>query len=40
MKLLDLNLLIYALDDTSPRHAAARPWLSDVLSGGEPVAVP
>lgn len=33
MKLIDVNLLLYALDETSPRHDAARPWLEQTLSG-------
>ncbi len=37
MKLLDANLLIYALDDTSPRHQRARDWLDKTLSGSETV---
>ena len=38
MKLPDVNLLLYALDEASPQHARARPWLDDLLSGSEPVA--
>lgn len=38
MRLLDLNLLLYALDTTSPRHAQARPWLEGTLSGSRTVA--
>jgi uncharacterized protein len=33
----DVNLLIYAIDETAPRHAAARTWLDTVLSGPEDV---
>lgn len=40
MKLLDVNLLLYALDETSPWHERARPWLEETLSGGETVALP
>ena len=36
MKLPDVNLLLYALDETSPYHQRARPWLEDLLSGTEP----
>lgn len=36
MKLPDVNLLLYALDETSPHHARARSWLEDLLSGTEP----
>ncbi|HXZ99698.1 MAG TPA: type II toxin-antitoxin system VapC family toxin [Candidatus Binatia bacterium] len=38
MRLPDANLLIYALDSTSPRHERARAWLDAALSGTEPVA--
>jgi toxin-antitoxin system PIN domain toxin len=37
MKLPDANVLLYALDDTSTRHAQARTWLDDALSGTEEV---
>lgn len=38
MKLPDANVLLYALDASSPRHDRARPWLEDILSGTETVA--
>ncbi|SRR6266516_2875245 len=37
MKLPDANLLIYALDDISPRHEPAREWLDKTLSSSETV---
>lgn len=37
MKLLDLNLLLYAIDETSAPHERARPWLEETLSGTEEV---
>ncbi len=37
MKVPDVNLLLYALDETSPHHLRARPWLESLLSGTEPV---
>lgn len=37
MKIPDVNLLIYALDDTSARHDAARAWLDATLSASEDV---
>jgi len=37
MKVPDVNLLLYALDDASPQHARTRPWLEELLSGTEPV---
>lgn len=33
----DANAPLYALDETSPHHAAARRWLEQVLSGIETV---
>jgi predicted nucleic acid-binding protein len=33
VKLVDANLLLYATDERSPRHLAARSWLDRVLSG-------
>jgi uncharacterized protein len=36
VKLPDVNLLLYALDETSPHHPRARPWLEALLSGTEP----
>ena len=38
MKLVDANLLLYATDARSPRHAAARSWLERQLSGAETIA--
>lgn len=38
MKLVDANLLLYATDEVSPRHQAARSWLERLLSGDETVA--
>ena len=40
MKLIDLNLLIYAINRDSAPHRAAKAWLEDALSGGEAVALP
>ena len=39
MKLVDANLLLYATDTRSPRHAAARSWLERQLSGDETIAL-
>lgn len=39
MKLPDVNLLLYAADETSARHAAARTWVEATLSGVETVAL-
>lgn len=38
MRLLDLNILIYAIDESSSRHEHARGWLDDTLSGSDTVA--
>lgn len=38
MILPDVNVLLYAVDETSPRHAAAKRWLEGLLSGAETVA--
>lgn len=37
MQLVDLNLLIYAVNRDAPRHRASREWLERALSGDEPV---
>jgi predicted nucleic acid-binding protein len=37
MKLLDLNLLLYAVDHAAPLHQKARPWFEELLSGREAV---
>lgn len=37
MKLPDTNLLLYAIDESSTRHAPAKGWLERTLSGTEEV---
>lgn len=37
MKIPDVNLLLYAVDQQSAHHPRARRWLEEVLSGSEPV---
>jgi len=37
VKLPDVNLLVYAVDDSSRHHARVRPWLEQTLSGTEEV---
>jgi toxin-antitoxin system PIN domain toxin len=37
VKLPDVNLLLYAADESSRHHARARPWLEQTLSGTEEV---
>jgi len=39
MKLVDLNLLIYAVNRDAPHHDAARRWWESCLSGEEPIAL-
>jgi len=38
VKLPDINLLVYAIDEDSPSHEPAREWLDASLSGTEAVA--
>jgi toxin-antitoxin system PIN domain toxin len=38
VKLPDVNLLLYAVDEESPSHEGAREWLEAILSGTEAVA--
>ena len=38
--LVDANLLLYARDESSPDHEAARSWLSERLNGGVRVGLP
>jgi len=40
VKIPDANVLLYALDDTSTRHAGAKAWLDAALSGSEEVGFP
>ena len=40
MKVVDLNLLLYAVNRDSEKHAAAKAWLEDTLSAVERVALP
>jgi toxin-antitoxin system PIN domain toxin len=40
VKLVDLNLLLYAINRDAPGHAAAKASLEDALGGDEPVGLP
>jgi toxin-antitoxin system PIN domain toxin len=40
MTLVDANVLLYAYDATSSRHAAARAWLEQTLNSEEEVGLP
>jgi toxin-antitoxin system PIN domain toxin len=37
MKIVDINLLIYAINRDTPHHRAAKEWLEKAMSGSEPV---
>lgn len=39
MKIVDANLLLYAVDETSPPHEAARGWLERTLSSSGTVGL-
>lgn len=39
MKLPDVNLFLYAVDEASPRHRPARTWVETTLSASETVAL-
>ncbi|MBW2107721.1 MAG: type II toxin-antitoxin system VapC family toxin [Deltaproteobacteria bacterium] len=36
MKIVDINLLIYAINKDTPHHVGAKKWLEDSLSSEEP----
>ncbi len=38
--LVDANILLYAVDEASPFHLAARQWLEDALNGPRRVGLP
>lgn len=38
--LVDANILLYAVDETSQQHHAARRWLEDALNGDRRVGLP
>jgi toxin-antitoxin system PIN domain toxin len=40
VKVIDLNILLYAVNRDVEQHARARQWLDATLSGDEPVAMP
>ena len=37
MKIIDANILLYAVNEDAPQHAKAKGWLERTLSGTEPV---
>ena len=40
MKIIDLNLLLYAVNADGPRHDRAHAWLEDLLSSDELIGFP
>lgn len=40
MKVLDLNILLYAINKGSGAHTKAKRWLEDAFNDDEPVALP
>ena len=40
MIVLDANLLLYAYDSDSDKHAKARAWVEEAFSGASPVGLP
>ena len=40
MKLVDLNVLLYAVNRDSPRHETVRTWWEAALAADEPVGLP
>lgn len=40
MKVIDVNLLLYAVNGDAPEHEAAREWLDQALSSEEQVGLP
>jgi uncharacterized protein len=39
VKLLDVNLFLYAVDEASPRYEPAHAWVEETLSGSDTVAL-
>ncbi|MEA3246380.1 MAG: type II toxin-antitoxin system VapC family toxin [Gemmatimonadota bacterium] len=39
MRLVDLNILLYAVNADSPRHARARKWLEQAIGGPDGIAL-
>lgn len=40
MIVVDVNLLIYAYDSTTPMHLEAKVWVEEVISSGNPIGLP
>ena len=39
MKIVDANLLIYAINRDAPHHGKAKDWLEEAIAGPEPVGL-
>lgn len=39
MKVVDANVLLHAINESSPEHDTAKTWLDDALSGASPVGL-
>lgn len=37
MVIVDANVLLYAVNETSPQHAVAKRWIEQALNGDDPV---
>lgn len=40
MQLLDLNLLLYAINSDAPHHRPAKRWIENAIGGAETIAIP
>ncbi len=40
MKIVDLNVLLYAVNESSVHHSAARRWWEEAVNGEEPIGIP
>lgn len=40
MQLVDLNILLYAINSDSPNHDAAKRWVEETIGGVDTVAIP
>ncbi len=40
MKIVDLNILLYAVNRDAEQHTSARKWIDEVFGGNEPVGLP
>ena len=40
MRLIDLDILLYAINADSPHHRSAKTWIESTIGGVETVAIP